>query len=277
MAKVGREPGEPFRYATPRTGIERSRTVQKATRVAVKVTPQGRATNAAVNTGINRGLRSKGSVSGPRAPATPRGGRGKGASLSRRGRSVGFPSSDKRTSGFLGKAYDHSPVLLAEFFAGVVIIAIAMITRSATEKYNDVISSIMGRYTAFTAVFFVLYLMGSGGKRSSQAAAWFGLLIDLGLLFDAVNHNVFQDLSGMVTGAGLPQGVKLLSAEKPQEFFATSDIPETTVQGGAIQAGGNATAKPATPPAGNPVASPVTGGTATPPPGSGNGGVTGPI
>jgi hypothetical protein len=145
-----------------------------------------------------------------------------------------LPRANQKTESFIGKAADKSPVLLAEFVAGLAIIGIAMFTRSATEKYNDVITGVIARYTAFTAVFFVLFLMASG-KRSSQAAAWFGLLIDLGLVFDAVNHNMFQDLSSFIKGTGLPPKTTLVSASKPEEFFETSDIKGTTVQAGAVQ------------------------------------------
>jgi|SRR5882724_667255 len=273
--EMGRNPTVKRHFSESGDSPAKHHVASKVARTASKATPATRAANVAVDRGVRKGLQSRGPVK--------RASRGR-RTLSQRGRAVGFPASDKRTASFIGKAADHSPALLAEFFAGLVIIGLALVTRTATEKYNDVVASVMGRYTAFTAVFFILYLMGSGSKRASQAAAWFGLLIDLGLLFDATKHNVFQDLTGMITGAGLPQGTKLLSSAKPEEFFATSDIKETTVQGGVVQSGGGspaggspaAPAAPAAPKVSNPVASPVTGGTATPPPrgtGGGNGGV----
>ncbi len=185
----------------------------KATKAAITATPQGRAAKVAsskLSTGSKMRSKSK-------------------------GLSLKAPKTDKRTQGLIGKAVDHSPLLLAEFIAGLVIIAVAMFTRTATEKYQDVMASVLARYTAFTGIFFILFLMGSGGKRASQAAAWFGLIIDLGLLFDATNHSMFEDLSAFINGSGLQNVTLTASTDKPQEFFATSDIQETTQQAGVGQ------------------------------------------
>lgn len=202
----------------------------KATKAAISATPQGRAARVATSK-VSTGSKLT------RKP-TPK----KGISLK-------APSTDKRTQSFIGKAVDRSPVLLAEFIGGLVIIAVAMFTRTATEKYQDVMASIMARYTAFTGIFFILFLMGSGGKRASQAAAWFGLIIDLGLLFDATNHSMFEDLSAFINGSGLTNATLTASKNKPEEFFATSDIKDTQQQAGVAQTPSSST--PATNTAGN--------------------------
>ena len=189
----------------------------KAVKTGLKATPQGRAASTA--------LKAK--------SGAPTGGKKlyKGSSFATK-----LPKSDKRTESFIGKAVDRSPVLLAEFIGGLVIIAVAMFTRTATEKYQDVMASTMARYTAFTGIFFILFLMGSGGKRASQAAAWFGLIIDLGLLFDATNHKMFEDLSAFINGSGLSKGTVTVSKTKPDEFFATADIKDTQQSAGVGQA-----------------------------------------
>lgn len=187
----------------------------KAVKTGLKATPQGRAASTA--------LSAKGKTSGGRKLY-------KGSSFATK-----LPKSDKRTSSFIGKAYNHSPLLVAEFVGGLAIIGIAMFTRTATEKYQDVMTSVVARFTAFTAIFFILFLMSAGSKRSSQAAAWFGLLIDLGLLFDATNHHMFEDLSAFINGTGLAAKTVTVSATKPEEFFATADIKDTAQQAGVGQ------------------------------------------
>jgi hypothetical protein len=70
-------------------------------------------------------------------------------------------------------------------------------------------SKVMMRLTALTAVFFVLFLM-TGSKRGGQVAIWFGLLVDLGVIFTAARGQTFTSISDMISGKGT--GVSLASA-----------------------------------------------------------------
>lgn len=131
-----------------------------------------------------------------------------------------MPRSDKRQSSPLVKAGNKSPVLVAEFIAGILIISISMFTRN--RAWQDAVSDIMIRLTALTAAFFVLFLL-TGSKRSGQFAMWFGLLIDLGIMYAAVQKNDIAALGAMISGQGNPiEPTKLLSSvESPPEFHET--------------------------------------------------------
>jgi hypothetical protein len=57
----------------------------------------------------------------------------------------------------------------------------------------------MVRLTALTAVFFVLLLI-AGSPNSGKAAAWFGALVDLGIVFTATRESMFSTLADVVQG-----------------------------------------------------------------------------
>jgi hypothetical protein len=102
-----------------------------------------------------------------------------------------------------------SGALFAEYFAGAFVISVSLFTKSGQDGYLPTMSKIMMRLTALTAVFFVLFLM-TGSRRGGQIAMWFGLLVDLGIIFTAAKGETFTTLSDMISGKGT--GVKLLSA-----------------------------------------------------------------
>lgn len=130
----------------------------------------------------------------PRSPASSRTGRTARAT----GRYAG------NRAGKFGIAKLDSPAsgaLFAEYFAGALIISLDLFTKSATAGYLGTMSKIMMRLTALTAVFFVLFLM-TGSQRGGQAAIWFGLLVDLGIIFTAARSQTFTTLSDMIAGKG---------------------------------------------------------------------------
>ena len=94
-----------------------------------------------------------------------------------------------------------SGALFAEYFAGALIITLDLFTKSATQGYLGTMSKIMMRLTALTAVFFVLFLM-TGSKRGGQAAIWFGLLVDLGVIFTAARGQTFTTVASEISGKG---------------------------------------------------------------------------
>lgn len=144
-----------------------------------------------------------------------------------------LPKSDKRTS----SAVNHGPVLIAEFVLGLVIIIITTITSSAKSTYQEAMATAMLQSTALTGVFFILFLVASG-KRASQAAAWFGAIVDLGILFNAVNQGAINQFGSLVAGKGV-SNVTLISQKTVPEFYSTS----TDWQSAAVP-GGNAPANP---------------------------------
>lgn len=122
----------------------------------------------------------------------------------RRSRASSGPSGASRgAKGFtLGKLEGPaSGALFAEYFAGAFIITIELFTKSATEGYSTVMSRVLIRLTALTSLFFVLFLM-SGSKRGGQFAIWFGLLVDLGIIFTAARGQAFTTLADEISGKG---------------------------------------------------------------------------
>lgn len=197
---------------------EKSHVVRKAaTKTATKavgVTPYGRAAKAVIRQ--------------PRAASRPK----PAAILPSRDREnrthkVTLPKIDQRTS----SAGNHAPVILAEYVLAMIIIVIKTITGTAKTSYQEAMAVAMLQASALTGVFFILFLIASG-KRASKVAAWFGVLIDLGVLFTAVNANSITDFTSLVQGKGLPSGNTLLSNSSPKEFYETAtDWAETPASG----------------------------------------------
>jgi hypothetical protein len=139
-----------------------------------------------------------------------------------------FPHADQRTSSGIGKAVNHAPILVAELLAAYILIGFAGISSIAKDGYQNAVSGIMLRFSAVTAIWFVLFLF-TGSKRGGTFAAWLGFLVDLGILYDAVNKGAIADMTGIITGGGLADKTKLVSAsEKPQEFYT---VPEEVKAG----------------------------------------------
>lgn len=173
------------RAARPGRATER-RAVVKGTLEGSKTGPVGAATGAA-----------RGAAKGRRQSRTQRAARGAGAYAGTRAGKFGMAKLESPASG----------ALFAEYFAGAFVISIGLFTKSANDGYLPTMSKIMTRLTALTAVFFVLFLM-TGSKRGGQVAMWFGLLIDLGIVFTAARGQTFTTLSDMISGKGT--GIQLL-------------------------------------------------------------------
>lgn len=130
------------------------------------------------------------------------------------------PRSDKRTESPI-KFGNHTPALLAEYLVALALIGWSGTTKIANNGYQHAISGIMLRFTAVTMVWFVLFLMAAG-KRSGTFAAWFGALIDLGILFDAVNSQSVANLTSVIKGQGLNMDkTTLTDSLKPTEYYMT--------------------------------------------------------
>lgn len=133
----------------------------------------------------------------------------RGTSSRSRGRKLSIGKLDSPRSG----------ALFAEYFAAALVITLDLFVKSPSEGYLSTMSKVMMRLTALTAVFFVLFLM-TGSKRGGQVAVWFGLLIDLGVIFTAARRRSFTDIADMVSGKGtgitLTDATNKLTAPHPE-------------------------------------------------------------
>jgi hypothetical protein len=109
----------------------------------------------------------------------------------------------------MAKSGPRSGALFAEYFAGGLIICLDLFIKAPTQGYLPVMGKTIIRLTALTAVFFVLFLM-QGSRRGAQAAVWFGLLVDLGIIFTAARGQTLSSMADVISGKGLP--VQTLSA-----------------------------------------------------------------
>lgn len=116
-----------------------------------------------------------------------------------RTRSRRLPSA----GGFKGPSLSgaHTSSIFAEYIVAVVIISLGIFVRGGAQGYTVVISNVMMRLTALTAVFFVLFLM-AGSKRGGQAAMWFGLLVDLAIVLQAARSQTFSTTADIIAGKG---------------------------------------------------------------------------
>jgi hypothetical protein len=116
----------------------------------------------------------------------------------------------------------HSGILFAEYIGGAVVISLELFTQGANRGYTASMSRVMIRLTALTAVFFVLFLM-QGSRRGAQAAVWFGLIVDMGIVFTAGRGQTLSTTADIVSGKGV-QGITLTSAGDIQGGSAGSGI-----------------------------------------------------
>lgn len=123
--------------------------------------------------------------------------------------------------------------LLAEYIGGVVIICLGTLTRGPSQGYTNVMSELMLRLTALTTVFFILFLLA--GSKAGKSAVWFGLLIDLGILFTAATENVLSDTASLISNTSVGGGSTLLASggnlDQPEPPPSVT-LPEGTAQTG---------------------------------------------
>jgi hypothetical protein len=117
-------------------------------------------------------------------------------------------------------------LILIEFLAGALIIGSSLFTKGSNKGYVITMSEILVRLSALTAVFFVLFLVG-GSKNAGKAAAWFGLLIDIGILFNAVQETQISSLADIIRGQGTGvDGTTLVSATTVEEPKPSVQLPD---------------------------------------------------
>lgn len=215
---------------------EKSHVASKATKAALTVAaPEARAATTVKSAGFRTARRPAARRTPPARilPGTDR------ENVTHRTR-IG-PRVDHRTS----SAGNHAPVILAEYILAMLIIVIKTITDTAKTNYQSAMALAMLQASALTGVFFVLFLLASG-KRASKVSAWFGALVDLGVLFTAVNAGAITDFTSLVQGHGLPSGVTTLSVSHPAEFYSTQqDWTESAPASTPGNPGGVASTTPA--------------------------------
>lgn len=167
------------------------------------------------------GKTSSGSAKGSRTQ--PRAG---GVLARRKGRSW-----DEAFKAMTGKT--NGAPLLAEYIGGVVIICLGTLTRGPSQGYTNVMSELMLRLTALTTVFFILFLLA--GSKAGKSAVWFGLLVDLGILFTAATENVLSDTASLISNTSVGGGSTLLASggnlDQPEPPPSVT-LPEGTAQTG---------------------------------------------
>ena len=106
---------------------------------------------------------------------------------------------------------NYQPVILAEFVAAVLLVALAPV---ATRKDKTGISPYEGqdmvKLGAITAVYLILALVSTGGREAGRFAAWFGALILLTVgLAEGANLAQELDLFGAVAGKAKAAAAKV--------------------------------------------------------------------
>lgn len=90
---------------------------------------------------------------------------------------------------------DPRKIVLAEFVVCAVLVGLSPFGKTDTKHGTE---GTLMQYSALCGVFFVLALM-TGGKRSGNVAAAFGILVTLALIYQS--RNTFQTLANFF-GAG---------------------------------------------------------------------------
>lgn len=198
----------------------RRQLAERGNRLAPRADPAtGQAPRTKTGSAVERRAAVKGAVEGSaKGPAGAAVGAATGARKSRVTQSRTRRAAGA-TAGYAGKRGGRlamgkleSPAsgpLFAEYFGAGLVISFELFAKSAGEGYMATMSKVMMRLTALTAVFFVLFLM-TGSKRGGQVAVWFGLLIDLGVVFTAARGQSFTTIADMISGKGT--GVTLTAA-----------------------------------------------------------------
>jgi len=159
------------------------------------------------------GTRGTGTRGRGRGSATPSLAGPRGRSRSRSGRA--FKSLTGRESG---------GILLAEYFGAVVIIVLGLFTKGPGQGYHQTMADIMLRLTALTGIFFILFLLA--GTKGGKAAVWFGLLVDLGVIFTATRENVLTDTANIVAGKGTGVDTATLTAATKEPEPTPPELPD---------------------------------------------------
>lgn len=129
--------------------------------------------------------------------------------------------------GFKGPSLSgpHTSAIFAEYIAAVVIITLGIFVKGGAQGYSQVMSNVMMRLTALTAVFFVLFLL-AGSKRGGQAAVWFGLLIDLAAILTAARSQTFSTTADIIAGKGTGVETATLTASTTETEPQRVQLPD---------------------------------------------------
>jgi hypothetical protein len=98
---------------------------------------------------------------------------------------------------------NYQPVILAEFVAAIVLVALSPVASKANpDGLSPYAGKDMVKLGAVTGVYFILALLSTGGQSAGRYAAWFGglILLAVGLSETAHLASVF-DLGGQAKAA----------------------------------------------------------------------------
>ena len=215
---------------TPQQAEARRQLQARGNKLAPRVDPSTGSPATRPGRAVERRAVVKGAVEGSaKGPAGAAAGAATGARKARKqsvanraARGTGSYAAKRSGKFAMGKLESPaSGALFAEYFAAALVISFDLFVKSASQGYLSTMSKVMMRLTALTAVFFVLFLM-TGSQRGGQVAVWFGLLVDLGVIFTAAKGQSFTTISDMISGKGtgvtLTDATSALDAPHPEQM-----------------------------------------------------------
>lgn len=130
--------------------------------------------------------------------------------------------------------------LVAEWLVAVAMIVFGVPGQAANAGYHRAMKAVMFRLSALTAVFFVLALMSNG--KGAKAASYFGLLIDLGIAFNAVTTGTFASMNNIFGGkSDLSSGVQLAADVAKADSPPIQSPPWSSVNSNTVATPSNPT------------------------------------
>lgn len=135
----------------------------------------------------------------------------------------------------------HARVLVAEWVLGVVLIVATVPAEKGPKGYPEMVSTIMLRLSALTGIFFALSLIGTA-ERVARFAMWFGLIVDLGIIFHATTTGSTKSITNVFSGKPLMNGGVTLAGD----FTSKDDPPQPTPFGSPGGSSGTSPANPGT-------------------------------
>jgi hypothetical protein len=118
-------------------------------------------------------------------------------------------------------------VLIAEWLLALVLISVTVPMSGSSKGYQQTITSIMLRLTGLTGIFFALALIGTS-QKAARFTIWFGLLIDLGIIYHASTSGALKATTAIFQGqsiSGSTGGAQLAADFKSTEPASQMGIP----------------------------------------------------
>lgn len=223
--------------------------VPEATGIAEAVTGAAAAKAAGKSTGSKSVRAARKEITGrpPRRTASERTGdlarstaRDVGSShleaQTRKLRAGGRGGRARRASPSASGAIQHSGALIVEWILAVVLILITVPLEKQQQGYTVTISTMMLRLTGLTGIFFFLALLGTS-PTTHRFAVWFGLIIDLGIIYHAATSgsgqlisNIFNHTSTLNSSTGSVKLAADYTTGSPQNTAIPGDLLQSASQ-----------------------------------------------